>query len=146
VGRPPCRSYRRSARRLGQSLEGMTASARKQGPRQVSTAGLAVAFLAVASGAALFGSVAGFLGRHWWVLDLFSHFPVQYLAACVGLGAIWLALKRYKLASALLQAEWLAETIRLPEFRNAPFRIVFCHIPPDPIRQTNALQHHRTIS
>lgn len=27
------------------------------------------------------------------------------------------------------QAEWLAETIRLPKFKNAPYRIVFCHIP-----------------
>jgi hypothetical protein len=27
------------------------------------------------------------------------------------------------------QAEWLADTIRLPAFRDAPFRIVFCHIP-----------------
>jgi hypothetical protein len=27
------------------------------------------------------------------------------------------------------QAEWLAEAIRRPEIRNAPFRILFCHIP-----------------
>lgn len=27
------------------------------------------------------------------------------------------------------QAAWLAETIRLPEFRDAPYRILFCHIP-----------------
>jgi hypothetical protein len=27
------------------------------------------------------------------------------------------------------QAEWLAETIRQPELRDAPYRIVFCHIP-----------------
>jgi hypothetical protein len=27
------------------------------------------------------------------------------------------------------QAEWLAETIRLPELRDAPYRILFCHIP-----------------
>lgn len=27
------------------------------------------------------------------------------------------------------QAAWLAETIRRPEFRTAPYRIVFCHIP-----------------
>ena len=27
------------------------------------------------------------------------------------------------------QAKWLAETIRRPEFREAPFRVVFCHIP-----------------
>jgi hypothetical protein len=27
------------------------------------------------------------------------------------------------------QAEWLADTIRQPEFRDAPYRLVFCHIP-----------------
>lgn len=27
------------------------------------------------------------------------------------------------------QARWLAEVIRRPEFRNAPYRVVFCHIP-----------------
>ena len=27
------------------------------------------------------------------------------------------------------QAAWLAETIRQPEFRDAPYRVVFCHIP-----------------
>ena len=27
------------------------------------------------------------------------------------------------------QAEWLADTIRQPGFRDAPYRIVFCHIP-----------------
>jgi hypothetical protein len=27
------------------------------------------------------------------------------------------------------QAKWLADTIRRPEIRDAPFRIVFCHIP-----------------
>ncbi len=29
----------------------------------------------------------------------------------------------------LEQSTWLAETIRRPEFRDAPYRIVFCHIP-----------------
>jgi hypothetical protein len=27
------------------------------------------------------------------------------------------------------QADWLADTIRQPAFRDAPYRIVFCHIP-----------------
>ncbi len=27
------------------------------------------------------------------------------------------------------QAEWLLETIRQPEMRDAPFRVIFCHIP-----------------
>jgi endonuclease/exonuclease/phosphatase (EEP) superfamily protein YafD len=49
---------------------------------------------AVAGGA----TVAGFLGRFWWGLDLFSHFRVQY---CFGLGAVALILlivRRFRMA------------------------------------------------
>jgi endonuclease/exonuclease/phosphatase (EEP) superfamily protein YafD len=68
----------------------------------ISICGLASAFVAVASVVTLLCSVAGFFGRHWWVLDLGSHFRVQYMAALVVLGITWFALKRYKLAGLFL--------------------------------------------
>src|SRR5690606_19674224 len=63
--------------------------------------------------------LAGLLGRHDWVLELFSHFRVQYALLFAALAA-WLLLARRKalavpaIAGALISAVPLAGYIDLP--------------------------------
>jgi endonuclease/exonuclease/phosphatase (EEP) superfamily protein YafD len=45
-------------------------------------------------------TLAGFLGRGSWVLDLFSHFRLQYLLLLAGAGALFLLAERYPQALA----------------------------------------------
>ena len=51
-------------------------------------------FVELAALGAGFGTLAGFLGRFWWVLDLFSHFRWQYLWVLAGSAVIFLMLRR----------------------------------------------------
>jgi endonuclease/exonuclease/phosphatase (EEP) superfamily protein YafD len=48
---------------------------------------------------ACIATLAGFLGRHSWFLDLFSHFRLQYLAGLLGVGLL-LAIGRRRVAAA----------------------------------------------
>jgi endonuclease/exonuclease/phosphatase (EEP) superfamily protein YafD len=47
-------------------------------------------------------TLAGFLGRLWWVLDLFSHFRVQYAILLFFIAVTLLMLHRIRIASAFL--------------------------------------------
>ena len=62
----------------------------------------------------------GFLGRFWWLFDLFSHFRVQYFAGLAVLGLILLATRRKIIATTflLLAAINLAQV--LPLYFGAP--------------------------
>ncbi len=55
--------------------------------------------LAAAGVPACAATVFGFLGRFWWFLDLFSHFPVQYFLGLSLLGALLLAARRRRTAA-----------------------------------------------
>ena len=58
--------------------------------------------LAAAGTVACAATVAGFLGRFSWFLDLFSHFRVQYLAGLSVVGALLLVLRHRAAAAVML--------------------------------------------
>lgn len=47
---------------------------------------------------ACIGTAIGFLGRHWWVFELASHFPVQYLVILLTCSLIYLTRAKYTTA------------------------------------------------
>ena len=47
---------------------------------------------------ACIGTAVGFFGRHWWVFELTSHFPLQYSVILLTSGLIYLYLGKYKTA------------------------------------------------
>jgi len=47
---------------------------------------------------ACIGTTVGFFGRHWWVFELASHFPLQYSVILLASGLIYLNLGKYKTA------------------------------------------------
>ncbi len=47
---------------------------------------------------ACIGTAVGFFGRHWWVFELASHFPLQYSAILLTSGLICLYLGNYRTA------------------------------------------------
>jgi endonuclease/exonuclease/phosphatase (EEP) superfamily protein YafD len=47
---------------------------------------------------ACIGTAVGFFGRHWWVFELASHFPLQYLAILITSGLIYLYLGNFRTA------------------------------------------------
>ena len=53
-------------------------------------------FLWLAMLFACIGTTVGFFGRHWWVFELASHFPLQYSAILLTSGLICLYLGNYK--------------------------------------------------
>jgi endonuclease/exonuclease/phosphatase (EEP) superfamily protein YafD len=61
-------------------------------------------------------TVLGFLGRFHWLLDLFSHFRVQYLLGLSCLGLVLLIGRRRKTAIACLMAALLNAMVVLPLF------------------------------
>ena len=67
-------------------------------------------------------TLGGFLGRLWWVLDLLSHFRVQYLGAAVLLLAVYALGKRWGWASLVAGLALLNLGLILPLFfpRQAP--------------------------
>jgi endonuclease/exonuclease/phosphatase (EEP) superfamily protein YafD len=62
---------------------------------RVSLSGLLIAAGTVIVGATL----AGFLGRLWWVFDLFAHFQFQYLLSISIVIFLLLVLKRFKMSA-----------------------------------------------
>ena len=74
-----------------------------RGRRIVRSLAIALAFFPVA------GTLAALLGRAHWVLELFTHFPLQYAAAL----AVALAL------AAVARAPWVAASIAVPFLWNA---------------------------
>src|SRR5215475_250019 len=68
--------------------------------RQSLTTRVSLSGLLAAAGTIIFGAtLAGFAGRLWWILDLFTHFQIQYLLSISLVILLLLALKRFKLAS-----------------------------------------------
>lgn len=59
-------------------------------------------------------TVLGFLGRFYWLFDLFSHFRVQYLIGLVCLALLFVVGRRRKAASACLLAAVLNAIVVLP--------------------------------
>ena len=56
--------------------------------------------LLISAGTVIFGAtLAGFAGRLWWVLDLFSHFQFQYLLSISIVIPLLLLLKRFKISA-----------------------------------------------
>ena len=47
---------------------------------------------------ACIGTIVGFFGRHWWVFELSSHFPLQYSAILLTSGLICLYLGNFRTA------------------------------------------------
>lgn len=58
-----------------------------------------VGLLSAAGAVAVGASIAGFGGRYLWVLDLASHFRVQYLVTLLIVAAAMFALRSYRVAS-----------------------------------------------
>ena len=69
--------------------------------RSISLVGLFWALVVVASGLASLFTIAGFLGRYWWVFDLTSHFRLQYLPILLISAGVVARKRRKTLASAL---------------------------------------------
>ena len=72
----------------------------------------------LALGAVAFGTVLAAFGRHAWVAELASHFPVHYLATAALVGAVGLLRRHYRIAAAaaVLAAPnaWLAAPYVIP--------------------------------
>ncbi|MDP6565939.1 MAG: endonuclease/exonuclease/phosphatase family protein [Alphaproteobacteria bacterium] len=59
-------------------------------------------------------SIAGFAGRHWWLLDIASHFRVQYLIVSVALALLVLPARWYRHAALLAAIGVLNGALILP--------------------------------
>jgi endonuclease/exonuclease/phosphatase (EEP) superfamily protein YafD len=66
------------------------------------------------------GTLAGFLGRRWWVFDLFSHFRTQYFLILAVVILIFLAGGRYIQAALSAVFALLNLGLILPVYRIAP--------------------------
>ncbi|MBM4155886.1 MAG: endonuclease/exonuclease/phosphatase family protein [Lentisphaerae bacterium] len=72
--------------------------------------------LTAAGAVACAATVAGFLGRFSWFLDLFSHFRVQYLAGLSAVGALLLLLRRRAAAAVMFAFAGVNLAIVLPMY------------------------------
>jgi len=78
------------------------------------TQGYVISCLIAGGGVVCLATVFGFLGRFSWILDLFSHFRVQYFLGLIIIVAVLLAIRRRKTAAILLVFACLNLTVVLP--------------------------------
>jgi endonuclease/exonuclease/phosphatase (EEP) superfamily protein YafD len=76
--------------------------------------------LALSAFGVVLGTLAGFLGRLWWVFDLFSHFRVQYLVLLAAFALLFLAGGRLVEASLCALFALLNLALILPLYSKAP--------------------------
>lgn len=77
-------------------------------------------FIWVCAGGIALLSLAGLLGKHSWMLDLLSHFRVQYLQLCLLLAGICLWVRKNKCASVLIAIAAFNYIFILPLYMGKP--------------------------